>query len=424
MIRAKPRLCIAFPGNNCRKNTTFAVEVSNLVRHLEKTFAVTLVFRTIREPLNLDCRQLAVLDCVADGVEEVDFFTPNDFAAVDRCMENLDRFAKSRSTEFDYVIEKTWRLDGALTHCFAKYGTPGAPILEGEFHLSKINGKSFPRSRWQQMLWPIFRSRLIANKKKWLRVADTIITETRQMRSWLVQNDYIKADAQWLPLPAAYDRDIFYPRDREACRAELGLDQSAFILAYLGSLNCLIHDPYPFLEAAANQGGRNLLICMIGDGSRRQELEAFCDRLGIAVVFTGRVGQTEASKFIGAANLCMAPYNVEFYPGRQFTSGSLKVVEYLACGRPVVSIPCGRMSDLLEGGKYGFLVENTVQAYRDLFRALVPASLFDKEQELLRDVRNGRLAESGYALDFSVIVERLTEMVTLRMLRDQRKVAD
>ena len=406
----KLSLCIAFPGNNCRRNTTFAVHVYNLVRHLQDDFRLTLAFRTIHEPLDINCDQIAILE-PSEVEEQGAFFTPNDFRAVKRYLRSLERFADNWSDAFDYVIEKTWRLDGALTFFFANRGVPGAPVLEAEFHLSATNTKHFPRSFFQAALWPLFRRYLVASKKTWLKSADTIVTETRQMHSWLIEHDYIDRDSHTVLLPAAYDREVFYPRDRAQCRRELRLEHEAIIATYVGSLNCLIHDPLPLLEALADLSDPNLILCMIGDGRKRMELEEFSTRHGIQAVFTGRIGQQEACRYIGASNVCLAPYNIDFYPERKFTSGSLKTVEYLASARPVVSIPCGRMKDLLKDGRYGFLVDNNVQAYREFFHGLTRQSLLAKEKVLLQDVREGKLSDTGYALDFEAVSRRLVDMV-------------
>ncbi len=410
-----PRLCIAFPGNNCSRNTTFAVHIGNLVRHIENDFLVTLAFRSIQEPLNLECRQISILQR-SQVPEEGAFFAPGDFAAVRRYLRRMDHFAHSWSNSFDYVIEKTWRLDGALTYCFSRYGIPGAPVLEGEFHLSDASENHFPRSKLQRLLWPPFRRYLVGSKRKWLSSADTIITETRQMHAWLTDQGYISQEARWEPIPAAYDGKLFYPRDREACRRELGLDQSAVVVTYVGSLNCLIHDPLPLMEAMAKQRDRNHVLCMIGDGGKRRELESFAADHGVKAVFSGRLEQSEIGRYIGASNVCAAPYDLDFYPDRRFTSGSLKVVEYLACGRPVVSIPCQRMEDLLADGKYGYLVENSVPAYRDFFREKSkPQDFLAKEQVLLKDIRSGALSRSKYVLDFGSVGRRLSKLVHDRL---------
>ena len=62
------------------------------------------------------------------------------------------------------------------------------------------------------------------------------------------------------------------------------------------------------------------------------------------------------------------------------------MVEYLASARPVASIPCERMKDLLEDGRYGFFVDHTLEADREFFHGLTLQSLMDKEQVLLHDV--------------------------------------
>ena len=46
----------------------------------------------------------------------------------------------------------------------------------------------------------------------------------------------------------------------------------------------------------------------------------------------------------------------------------MKVPEYLSAGRPVVTVPSGRLPDLVRDGETGFLVANQREAWMRLLR--------------------------------------------------------
>ncbi len=410
-MTSKPRVCFAFPGDLSTSHSTFGVHFLSLVPYLEDDLEITLAFRRVLEPLTSRHQHLEILHSHPHHEESI-FFTPNDIFAARSYLKQLQIFVEAHYQDFDFVIEKPWRLDGSLSNLFASFGVPSTVLLEAEFHLSPINQKTFPRTYLQRIFWPIYEKQLIAGKKKWLRSIPVVCTETRQMRAWLLDHDYISPTTPWAELPTGYDPQIFFPQDRQLCRQALGLPQDQFICVYVGSLNCYIHDPIPLLQAVASCPDQQLVMYFIGDGKKRSQLEEFAQCYRLPAIFTGRLPQTEIARLIGSADLCLAPYNIHFYPDQCFTSGSLKVVEYLACGRPVLTIPCERMMDLTAAGRYGFLVENNVSAYTNFFQQPhLQKIVREKEHQLLLDLEHGELRDQGILMTFADIADRYLQII-------------
>ncbi|NES02577.1 MAG: glycosyltransferase family 4 protein, partial [Okeania sp. SIO2F4] len=150
----------------------------------------------------------------------------------------------------------------------------------------------------------------------------------------------------------------------------------------------------------------NVFMHIIGDGKKQKELEKLAHESGAAVKFHGRLSQQEASLYMGAANICVAPYNQSLFSGGKFTSASLKVCEYLACGRLVISIPCERMESLLDGGKYGFFVENNRENYQEFFQKLPDIrEILEKENNLIHDLNNSTLKNKEIVMTWKDIAE-------------------
>lgn len=408
---AKPRLLVAHPGHSCRRDMTLAAHLAGLVPCLRDHFDVTLAFRRVLEPLDLPVDHLAIAEGPARG-EEGAFYTPSDFRAVDACLAELDGFARAQRSHFDYVLERKWRLDGALVAAFARQGVRGAPVLEAEFHLGRASPRRFPRTLRQRLLWPLLRRHLVRAKRRWLAEAHCVGVETRQMHDWLVRRAYLPVSANWAVIPAAFDTALCYPGDRYAARKALQLEQGRLLITYVGSMNCLIHDPVPLIRALGGICGPRPLLCMVGEGAKRQVLEDMARDLGVEARFTGRLDRAEAMRYVAAADVCAAPYDLDFYPDREFTSGSLKVPEYLACGRPVLATDCGRMRDLLAGGRYGVLVENSVDAYRSVLGSPgLRDALAAAEARLQDDLASGRARDSGVLQDFATVAAIIRAVV-------------
>jgi glycosyltransferase involved in cell wall biosynthesis len=408
---SKPRVCFVFPGNLSTPYSTFGVHFLSLIPYLEKDLDISLAFRRVLEPLTPRHQHLEILHYYPQHDKNI-FFTPNDIFTARYYLKQLQIFAEEHHQDFDFVVEKPWRLDGSLAYLFTSYGVPSLVLLEAEFHLSPMNHHAFPRTYLQRILWPIYEKQLIAWKKQWLRSIQAVCTETRQMHTWLIEHDYIEPRTPWTELPTGYNPQIFFPQDRWQCRQALGLSQDQLVLVYVGSLNCYIHDPVPLLQALGSYPDKEMVVYLIGDGKKRLQLEEIVFQYQIPAIFPGRLSQREVAQFIGASDLCLAPYNIDFYPDQCFTSASLKVVEYLACGRPVLTIPCERMRDLTASGRYGCLVENRVSAYSNFFQqSNLQTVVRGKEDRLRADLENGVLQEQGIVVTFADVATRYLQII-------------
>jgi glycosyltransferase involved in cell wall biosynthesis len=109
---------------------------------------------------------------------------------------------------------------------------------------------------------------------------------------------------------------------------------------------------------------------VIGDGGLRAELEQHAQSAAAPVFFHGRVPHETVPEFIAAADLCLAPYEPSAFPGGKVAYSSLKIPEYMSVGRPVVSVPSGRVLELIADGVNGFLFPNTATAWSEFLRAL------------------------------------------------------
>ncbi|MGH6912191.1 MAG: glycosyltransferase, partial [Geminicoccales bacterium] len=101
---------------------------------------------------------------------------------------------------------------------------------------------------------------------------------------------------------------------------------------------------------------------IVGDGHFKSAYER--KARGVAnVVFYGRMPHDRVPLFIAAADLCLAPYDPARCAAGRLGYSTMKIPEYLSCGRPVASVPSGRIPDLIEDGVSGFLLENDLSGW-------------------------------------------------------------
>jgi glycosyltransferase involved in cell wall biosynthesis len=84
---------------------------------------------------------------------------------------------------------------------------------------------------------------------------------------------------------------------------------------------------------------------------------------GLACRFHGRVSHAEVPRYIAAADICIAPYRTDAFRERLMTFSTLKIPEYMACGRPVVSVPGAGTSRLVTDGVNGFVFSNDLPSW-------------------------------------------------------------
>ncbi len=79
------------------------------------------------------------------------------------------------------------------------------------------------------------------------------------------------------------------------------------------------------------------------------------------VIYAGSVGPVERNRMLGRASALLHPINFNEPFG-------LSVIESMTCGTPVIAFDRGSMSELIENGKCGFLVNNVDEATKSVAR--------------------------------------------------------
>jgi glycosyltransferase involved in cell wall biosynthesis len=175
-----------------------------------------------------------------------------------------------------------------------------------------------------------------------------------------IQNELVRRHdltAKTRVIENGVDCQAFAPASRVEARKKLALDLSLFVMVYVGSL--VTWQGLDILPEAArlviSERTKSVFV-LVGDGPLREQLLDKIDSLGLRgnFIFVREVSHREIPTFITAADICLAP----FKKARNQIAGPspLKILEYMACGRAVVTTRIPGVSELVTASNAGIVV--------------------------------------------------------------------
>ena len=157
-------------------------------------------------------------------------------------------------------------------------------------------------------------------------------------------------------VPNGVDPNLFFPLDPLEARRRLGWGSGPWVV-FVGNLVPwqgldVLLEALPLLVGAHP----SLRVAIVGDGVLGKSLAQLARRLGVAdsVLFLGACPHESVGLYIGAADVCVAPFTRE--RNDRIGLSPLKLYEYLACGRPVVASDLPGVRDILRASGGGLLV--------------------------------------------------------------------
>jgi len=164
--------------------------------------------------------------------------------------------------------------------------------------------------------------------------------------------------------------------DREKVRKRLGLKSNDMAIFFIGRLS-EEKNPDVFVQAAAHciatAGGRAKFF-VIGDGPMKADIDkAIYDIGSKQIVYLGY--QSKIAEYLAAADVFVLPSAVEGFP--------LSILEAMAMGVAVIASDVGAVSDVIENGKTGFVVEagSEIEVGEILEKLLADPSLLAKVKQ-------------------------------------------
>jgi len=221
-------------------------------------------------------------------------------------------------------------------------GRKAPPIVVHTFHGHVLRGYFGP-----------FRSRVFLLLERWLASRTTmLIAVSPQVRDDLVALG-VAPPERFAVIRLGIElgeRVAGEQNGRVESRRYLGIEPDRFAVGWIGRMTAVKRtDDVLVAFKRLRDDGVDAVLCMVGDGPDRPQLEQRAHELGIArdTLFLGY--QEDVAPFYAAFDALVLPSSTEGTP--------VSAIEALAAGRPVVATRVGGVPDVVVEGEDGFLVE-------------------------------------------------------------------
>jgi glycosyltransferase involved in cell wall biosynthesis len=178
------------------------------------------------------------------------------------------------------------------------------------------------------------------------RTPRMLVTVSDALREAVIEHG-ARAEAV-LTVPNGVDTARFFPRGPVA---EIGMPGNT-VVGFVGSLKPWhgIDRLVRIFQTLADDPDYHLLV--VGDGPERKHLKKLAEQHPGRVTLKGNVAHDDVPALVRSIDIAIAPYPAL----DRFYFSPLKILEYLACGCPVVASSIGQVEDLVKHGQTGLLV--------------------------------------------------------------------
>jgi glycosyltransferase involved in cell wall biosynthesis len=200
------------------------------------------------------------------------------------------------------------------------------------------------------------------------RASDLVVALTPGLARRLVEDFRVPRD-RVVVIPSATDTAHFAPVEAAVARRRLGLDPDRPVVGFVGLF--YRHQGVPTLLhalAKLRPGMPRLLALIVGDGVMRRSWQGLARALHLeeGVRFTGQVPYADAPDYFNAMDVVAAPFTAH----RGETS-PFKVLDALACARPVVASDLASVRPLADSGGLVLVPPDDPAALADALAALL-----------------------------------------------------
>jgi len=203
------------------------------------------------------------------------------------------------------------------------------------------------------------------------RCTDKIIVISERQKDEIKRYLKLNNEHKLALIPLGFDLDRFLGSEKEdrgdRLREELNIPKEAIVIGAVGRLTA-IKNYKMFLEVAKEIKKKNpnviVKFLIVGDGELKGELVALSDKLGIKedTIFTS--WRKDIDSVYRAIDIVILTSLNEGTP--------VSLIEALASGKPVVATDVGGVRDVVENGKFGFVVSlDDVDAFSKAVSSLI-----------------------------------------------------
>ena len=205
---------------------------------------------------------------------------------------------------------------------------------------------------------PILRN--LAKKYESIVLSNSIkvLATTPDLSRYAIEMGAKKEHVESFPL--GINIDNFKPLEIDiSFRESLGISENDDVVIFVGTI-------YPFagLTQIVNnfenlkKVNPNIKLLIVGGGPSYSQLKKLVikKKLESEIILTNFINQNEIPKYISLADICINPFEINYLTNRILPT---KIIEYFACGKPVLSTPLSGTKELLPNEKFGILYSDS-----------------------------------------------------------------
>ena len=231
---------------------------------------------------------------------------------------------------------------------------------------------------------PILHNIVKKYEKIVIKNADKVLATTPELVRYAIEMGANNQNVDYFPL--GINPHFFKPLPKsQSLSQHLGITSSEKVIGFVGTL-------YPFagLDFLLKQFHiikneiKEIKFLIIGGGPDFKHIKSLVKKfnLGSDVILTGFVKQEKLSEYLSLVDICVSPFIVNNITNRILPT---KILEYMACQKPVLSTPLKGTVELLPDESFGIMYSSQ----NDFINSLV--GLLQDPQKLNKLGTNGLL---------------------------------
>ncbi len=240
-----------------------------------------------------------------------------------------------------------------------------------------------------------------------MQYSSVVIVPYRALKQRMTKH-YALSDEKVLVIENGVDPELFQPLNKLECRMTLGLESDAVYIGYVGSFD-FYHDIetiFQAYQAISTQIKQQVYFLMVGDGERKEKMQALAVSLGITsfVHFVGAVPNQQVPEYINACDVMLALQPKERLQ-KMGEAGFLKTREYLACEVPVVL-------SHISNAPYPFAKDACIYIEPESVSALVNAVVASIQGRVkLQSIRDEIISHGSWAYSATQLQQKMQSLV-------------
>lgn len=187
-----------------------------------------------------------------------------------------------------------------------------------------------------------------------VRAADQILCVSEVLKAYLVP--YGVPATKLHVVPNGVDHRVFRPQPPDEGLADrLGL-HNRLVVGFVGSFHFFSDIP-AFLQIAKSVCTQHpsVVFLFVGEGEAGRQIRQLAESFGVSrhFVFVGSIPHEEIPRYCSVIDIAISPYRGDYL----FYGSSMKLLEYMAAGKPAVATALGQIKELISDGHNGMLFE-------------------------------------------------------------------